>query len=108
MTTNDFNKIVEALMEQSKKVLIKKADEYNLSDDRLDSFKRAACRQMITPPQALLGYLDKHIGSIYDYIHDNKKMTAQLAAEKIGDAINYLYLLYAVLQDEGFAENNNN
>lgn len=104
MKTSEFNQVVEMLMEQSRNVLIKKADEYNLSEDRLDVFKKAAARQRITVPQALLGYMDKHIGSIYDYVHDNKKMTEALAKEKFGDAMNYLYLLYAVLQEEGFLE----
>ena len=104
MTTQEFNKVVEMLMDNSKNVLIRKAGEYNLTDDRLDVFKKAARRQMITVPQALLGYMDKHIGSIYDYVHEDKKMTSTLAAEKIGDAINYLYLLYAVLKEEGFED----
>ena len=107
MTTTEFNKIVEDLMDRSRGVLIKKADEYNLTDDRLDVFKKAACRQMITVPQALLGYMDKHIGSIYDYVHEDKKMTAALAAEKITDAQNYLYLLYAILKEQGFANEEN-
>lgn len=106
MTHERFDELTESLLKKSYETLCIKAKEYNLSDDRLDVFKKAAARQRITPDQALLGYMDKHIGSIYDYIHDDKKMTRALALEKIGDAINYLCLLYGVWEDKGFKDEN--
>jgi hypothetical protein len=103
MTTPDFNKVVEDLTNQIKNTLIRKQAEYNLDDDRLSVFKRAANIQQQTPAQALLGMMTKHVVSIYDYVEQDKKFTEELAREKICDNLNYLILLYAVLQEEGFA-----
>lgn len=100
MTNKKFNIVVDDTLQQIKEVLVKKAEEYNLTDDRLDVFKKAALRQRISTAQALLGYMDKHIGSIYDYIIEDRLPSKALAAEKIGDAINYLILLKAVWEEE--------
>ena len=104
MTTPDFNKVVEDLTDQIKNTLIRKQAEYNLDDDRLSVFKRAAGIQQQTTAQALLGMMTKHVVSIYDYVEQDKKFTEELAREKICDNLNYLILLYAVLQEEGFKE----
>ena len=104
MTTPEFNKIVEDLTDQIKSTLIRKQAEYNLDDDRLSVFKRAAGIQQQTTAQALLGMMTKHVVSIYDYVEQNKKFTEALAREKICDNLNYLILLYAVLQEEGFKD----
>ena len=42
MKTERFNKIVEDQLERIRSVLVKKADEYNLEEDRLGFFKRSA------------------------------------------------------------------
>ena len=102
MTTERFNEVVKDLTTQIKNTLIRKAGEYNLDDDRLSVFKRAAGIQQQTQAQALLGMMTKHVVSIYDYVEGNKKFTEALAREKIVDNLNYLILLYAVLEEEGF------
>lgn len=102
MTTDRFNEVVKDLTNQIKNTLIRKADEYNLDEDRLSVFKRAANLQQQTSAQALLGMMTKHVISIYDYISSDTKFTEALAREKIVDNLNYLILLYAVLEEEGF------
>ena len=97
MTTERFNEIVNDLTTQIKNTVIRKAGEYNLDDDRLSVFKRAAGIQQQTQAQALLGMMTKHVVSIYDYVEGNKQFTEALAREKIVDNLNYLILLYAVL-----------
>lgn len=104
MTNKRFNEIVEDLTTHIKKTLTKKASEYNLTDDRLSSFKCAAEMQHNMPSQALLGMMTKHIVSIYDYVCTAEKFTEPMAREKIGDALDYLILLYAMLEEEGFKE----
>lgn len=103
MTTEKFNTIVDDLTNQIKSTLKRKAGEYNLDEDRLSVFKRAAGIQQQTSAQALLGMMTKHVVSIYDYVEGNKKFTEELAREKICDNLNYLILLYAILEEEGFA-----
>lgn len=102
MTLNDFNTIVDSLLDTTKNTLIRKTDEYNLDVDRLSCFKRAAAIQQVTSAQALLGMMTKHIVSIYDIVESDTWVTEAMAKEKIGDAINYLCLLYAVLAETGF------
>lgn len=104
MTSVEFDKIVDDLTDQIKSVLKSKATEYNLEDDRLSSFKRAASLQQQTPSQSLLGMMTKHVISIYDYVESGTKFTEAMAREKIGDNLNYLILLFAMLKEEGFKE----
>lgn len=104
MTTERFNQIVDELTSHIKTTLKRKATEYSLTDDRLSSFKCAAEIQHNLPSQALLGMMTKHIVSIYDYVCTGQKFTEVMAREKIGDALSYLILLYATLEDEGFKE----
>ena len=104
MRPDEFNKIVDDMTDKIKATLKRKATEYNLDEDRLSVFKRAAKLQHQTAPQALLGMMTKHIVSIYDYIEDNVTFTKELATEKITDALNYLILLYALLAEDNFGE----
>ena len=102
MTVSEFNSIAEDIIGRTHDTLVRKQGEYNLEDDRLGVFKRAGDIQQATASQALLGMLTKHIVSIYDHVVKNIPMTESMAAEKIGDTINYCVLLYAVLKEEGF------
>lgn len=100
MTSADFNKIVEAETERIKSVLIKKQAEYNLTDDRFDSFKHGAGITGWTPEQVLLGYLTKHIASIIEMINSKKSFPKELWEEKIGDYLNYGLLLRGLIEDQ--------
>jgi hypothetical protein len=68
MKTERFNKIVEDQLERIRSVLVKKAGEYNLEEDRLGFFKRSAAFAQETPEQALYGFLLKHLQSITDMV----------------------------------------
>lgn len=100
MNELEFEKIVDEQIEHIQTVLKKKALEYATSD-RLHNFKVAAVMQGTTPEKALGGMLAKHIVSIYDLINGDLGVTPtkELWDEKIGDAINYLILLKAVVND---------
>ena len=104
MKTERFNQIVEEQLERIRKVLIKKADEYNLEEDRLGFFKRSAAFAQETPEQALYGFLLKHLQSITDMVQSGKEYSKELWQEKITDAMNYLVLLLGLLEDTGRAE----
>ena len=101
MKTEDFNKIVEGQIEKVRSVLVKKADEYNLEEDRLGFFKRSAAFAQETPEQALYGFLLKHLQSITDMVQSGKEYSKELWQEKITDAMNYLVLLLGLLEDTG-------
>jgi len=104
MKTEEFNKIVEGQLERIRSVLVKKADEYNLEEDRLGFFKRSAAFAQETPEQALYGFLLKHLQSITDMVMSGKSYSDDLWKEKITDTMNYLCLLLGLIEDTGRAK----
>lgn len=101
MTTPEFNKVVEDQLERIKSVLVKKAVEYNLDDDRLSVFKHGSGISEETPEQVLYGFMLKHIISITDMINSKSSYSEELWNEKITDICNYLVLLQGLLKDTG-------
>jgi hypothetical protein len=101
MTTPDFNKVVEDQLDRIRNVLIKKAAEYNLDDDRLSVFKHAAALSEETPEQALYGFMLKHIISMTDMINSKQTYSEELWNEKFTDINNYTILLQGLLRDTG-------
>ena len=107
MKTEQFNEIVEARCEKIKKVLVKKAAEYSSDTDRLHNFKVASRINDETPEKALWGMMAKHLVSILDIVaatRGGRRPSAELRDEKVGDAINYLILLEALLIEQAPSE----
>jgi len=111
MDTATFNKVVEDRIAQIKAVLIKKAAEYSSDTDRLHNFKVAARlgQQVESPEQALVGMLKKHLVSVFDIVaatspEIDKYPSKAMRDEKIGDSINYLILLEALLIESSLKE----
>jgi hypothetical protein len=101
MNTPDFNKVVEDQLDRIRNVLVKKAAEYNLDNDRLSVFKHAAALSEETPEQALYGMMLKHIISVTDMVNSKEVYSEDLWNEKITDICNYLILLQGLLRDTG-------
>lgn len=100
MTNQEFERIVDEQLDIIRVVLLKKGQEYSLTDDRLAAFRKAAHLQGETVKQALCGMLAKHVVSVYDMsMSDNHFSDAQWT-EKITDSINYLLLLKAAIAEE--------
>lgn len=102
MNAKDFYKIIEDRLDKCKEVLCCKAAEY-ATEDRLHNFKVAAQLQGVTPMTALAGMMCKHTVSVYDLIREHeqgKEISRAMWDEKIGDSINYLLLLTALIEDE--------
>lgn len=101
MTCEKFNEIVHEQMQRCETTLCKKAEEY-ATEDRLHNFKQAAGLQKCKPTTALAGMMCKHTISIYDMLRgleDGKTYPIELWNEKIGDSINYLLLLSAMIRE---------
>lgn len=101
MTDKDFRDILNETLTGTKITLGSKGREY-ARGDRLSNFKRAASFLGTTPEAALIGMLNKHIVSIYDMVDDldsNPQHPELQWNEKIGDAINYLILLKALIHE---------
>jgi len=99
MNSEQFNTILEQRIEKIRATLAGKAKEYAIGD-RLYNFKRAAELQRSTPEKALLGMMTKHLVSVLDLIEGSQNVTGYMINEKIGDSINYLILLEALLVEE--------
>ena len=103
MKAEDFEIVLEKRIKSIKGVLGAKAGEYASGDDRLHNFKIAARIENVTPEKALKGMMVKHEVSIQDLIRyteeSPEKITEYLINEKIGDCINYLILLEALLKE---------
>ena len=101
MDTHNFNVVVSRRCELIKEVLAKKASEY-ARGDRLSNFKSAGRMMDETPEKALLYFRLKHEVSIADIVNDldeGELPTVELLEEKIGDSINYLILLEALIKE---------
>ena len=103
MTTEKFNEIIHEQISRCEATLCKKADEY-ATEDRLHNFKQAAALQKCKPETALAGMMCKHTVSVYDMlkgVEEGKHYPVELWDEKIGDSINYLLLLAAMIRENG-------
>lgn len=106
MNHADFQKVFEDMVAHCEEVLGAKNKEYASDEDKLHNFKVAATLEGVTVPQACGGMMVKHIVSIYDMIGSDKTFTMDQWDEKIGDALNYLFLLKAILVAESSGELN--
>ena len=106
MNSETFNNIIENRINLCKNVLCIKAGEY-ATEDRLHNFKVAAELQGVTPITALAGMMCKHTVSVYDLIQTHEAglpVSQGMWDEKIGDSINYLLLLTALIEDERMSQ----
>lgn len=113
MNMEKFNKIFEERVIKSRKTLAFKGGEYSTDIDKLHNFKRAGKMENCTPEKALVGMWTKHIISLLDIVDTIDRdeaealiqvcvgngLTVGMLEEKIGDAINYLILLEAMIKE---------
>lgn len=97
-----FGELLRARFEKINAVLGNKAREYSSVCDRLHNFERSAKITGESRAQVCIGFFVKHLTSILDIVDSNAQGVVHDDAvldEKIGDAINYLILLEAILKD---------
>ena len=99
MNNTEFEKILDTRIKAIRETLAGKAKEY-ASADRLYNFKRAAEIDQTTPENALKGMWLKHVVSVLDLISGKLELSEKTINEKLGDSINYLILLEAVLKEK--------
>jgi hypothetical protein len=98
LNSEEFEAVFEKVVAQCRNVLVIKAREYATDEDRLHNFKKGAILTGGTPKTALWGFLTKHLVSLSDMVESNRTYTNQQWDEKIGDSINYLILLRALVE----------
>lgn len=103
MLVTQFNALLKQRLAKAEAVLGSKAAEYATDDDRLHNFKVAARYDDESPEKALWGMLKKHLVSLQDMINATEKHAAhhplEMIDEKVGDSINYLILLEAIMKE---------
>jgi hypothetical protein len=111
MNIEKFNALLKCRIALMRSVLAAKSEEYSTEQDKLHNFKRAGQMLQCTPEKALIGMWTKHIISILDIVdkieeYDKShtpsvynEVNIELIEEKIGDAVNYLILLEALLKE---------
>lgn len=102
MTTKELESAFEEQVQRCREVLLQKGKEYTPDEaDRFSSFKTAASLQHTSQANALLGMLSKHIVSLYDMSFvGTDRYDMAVWDEKITDALNYLFILTAILKEE--------
>lgn len=98
-------KTIQERIEKITELLLVKGKEYVRGNDRLHNFRRTAESQRITMPEALHGFLMKHITSYFDMIDDiksGKEISEKVIDEKIADIMVYFLLQEAVIKTHNF------
>lgn len=99
MTREEFNRRVEKRIDLVRQSLLAKHKEYADDDNVFRNFDEAAGGFSLhsTSAEVLWSYMTKHLVSIKDIVAENKGADSAVISEKIGDVINYLILLEAML-----------
>jgi hypothetical protein len=98
MDSDVFDIILKQRLEKISSTLKLKANEY-AKVDRLYNFKRAGKILNQSPDQALIGMFMKHLVCVLDMVESDQDFPDEYIDEKVGDAINYLILLEALLKE---------
>jgi hypothetical protein len=101
MTREDFSRRVEKRIDLVRQTLLTKHKEYAKDDNVFRNFDEAAGGLSLhsTSAEVLWSYMTKHLVSIKDIVSDNVPVKNEVVSEKIGDVINYLILLEAMLNE---------
>ncbi len=100
MNAETFDKLFQDRVLKMDKVLGEKAKEYAVEGEMLHNIKTVARLRGTNTRDALWGMAVKHLASVNDLVEGILPNTEKIVDEKIGDMINYLFLLEAVLKEE--------
>jgi hypothetical protein len=97
MDNKEFESIFDGTVSTARALLVEKAKEYASDVDRMHNFKAAAGALNVTPELALRGMSTKHTISVNDMVKNPDNYTMQQWEEKLGDELNYIILLKALV-----------
>jgi hypothetical protein len=111
MRAEQFDKLVEEFWSKCQTTLGLKRTEYAHSGDRLGNFKRVGVALGATPSEVALFYLLKHIDSLAQQVRggtlawdwsgpSEDGIVVEGGKQRFVDAINYLFLLAACVEDD--------
>jgi len=100
MTNEKFNQILQSRQDKIKSILKQKAKEYSTNGDRLDNFRKGSEAIGCNAQTYLYALMTKHLVCVRELAAGVLPNTEDIVNEKIGDSINYLILLEALLEEE--------
>ena len=101
MTREQLEHLFNEVVDNEKKILFSKNDEYSNSEQALSNFYEIAKIQETTPYVALWNLMSKHLYSVHKLVTSSGAgASRELIREKIGDTRNYLILLEALLLEK--------
>jgi hypothetical protein len=92
--------IEEEILPYCKDIRCTKGMSYSGLEDKLGNFKRCAKLANTTPRIALFIYLCKHWDALSSFIR-GEYSDSEAIKGRIADIINYMFLLVAILKEEG-------
>lgn len=107
MSHEAFDEILDTRIGLIRETLASKASEYAGGGNRLHNFEKASEWLSVAPEVALWGFLTKHLVSLSDMVENagyGRPYPDDVWDEKIGDTINYLILLEAVVKRKNYLE----
>jgi hypothetical protein len=99
MNKLDFIESIELTFSNIINLTKTKGEEYSRGDDQLANFKRGAEEIGISKEQILLIFLNKHMDSIKHWVKYPEISTSEPITGRIDDAILYLLLLKAMVEE---------
>lgn len=111
-TQEELNEVVQEFKEHSADLLQRKGEEYASEEDRLKNFRTVAEMMDLDPEEVCANYLLKHIQSLalsvrtgeFDWVWRDEDGDEGLK-QRVADAINYLFLLAAIIENQRGEEN---
>lgn len=98
MTVLEFRELQEALFNDLLNIARKGQLEYAGGNNAFGNFERLAGQLNLTREQVLWVYFMKHVDGIVSYLNGYKSQREPIQG-RIGDAIVYLTLLYAMVME---------
>ena len=98
MNYKEFNNFRDDFLDRAGSLSAKKSEEYCISNtDKLHNFKHVAERLGITPEQALMTYVLKHVDAICNDAKTGATVSDESVESRAMDVCNYM-VLYASLK----------
>ncbi len=99
LSDTEVENVITARLDKTRKVLTEKAKQY-AQNGRLGNFHDIAGFMDVTPLQACLGLVSKHIIALKDFINNPDEVPAEQWDEKIGEIIAYMCLMDALVFED--------
>lgn len=104
MNQADYNDLKEALSAMADGVALHKRREYTgANEDVLTNFKRIGKRLGLSTLQVWSVYFNKHVDSVNTFSKGKGPLSESMDS-RFADLLNYLYLGYAIIKEEGLEE----